>query len=118
MSRYGVGNNAGHVLGSSITATGVGQKVQLTGPKHSFSAQGVTGSGSGAATIIIEVTNVKAPSATAGDADWHTAGTITLTLGTTKTSDGFNIDANWMWARYRVSAISGTGASLIINMGN
>ncbi len=95
------------LLSAHTTAT-AGTAKWLYGKKHTFQAKGTTSSGSGAATIIVEVSNADTPT----EADWITMGTITLTLGTTSTSDGFNKDAPWKWVRARVSAISGTGAAV------
>lgn len=105
----------------SATATGAGGRVRLHGAKHTFMASGETSSGSGAATIDIQVTNIDNPDfdATSGDEDgyWVTAGTITLTLGTTITADGFVLDAPWKYARAHVTAISGTDAAVKVYKG-
>jgi hypothetical protein len=70
--------------------------------KTTFQASGATTSGAGAATVVIQVSN--------DNSNWITAGTITLTLGTSETSDGFAFDAHWEHVRANVTAISGTGA--------
>jgi hypothetical protein len=103
-------NKAGLILTDATTTTR-GKKYQLHGSKHSFMGYGTTTAGAGAATIIIEVSNVDAPAAST-DVDWKTAGTITLTLGTTQTNDAFTIDAPYKWCRAQVTAISGTNASV------
>ena len=82
--------------------------------KRTFQASGFTTAGAGASTIIIEVSNLDPPGAN----DWVVAGTITLTLGTTPTSDGFVTDAPWTFVRARVSAISGTNAAVSVVMGS
>ena len=74
-------------------------------------AWGTTSAGSGSSTIVIEVSNDTS-------APWLTAATITLTLGTSATADGQAINAGWMYIRARVSAISGTGASVNVTMGS
>ncbi len=84
------------------------------GRSRTFQASGATSSGAGSATVVIEVTNFENPT----NADWLTLGTITLTLGTTRTSDGFASLAAWAKYRARVSAISGTGASVDVMMGS
>jgi hypothetical protein len=108
-------NLSGQMLTDAI-ATGAGGRRRLNGPQHSFQASGETSAGSGAATIQIQVSNADDPSETAVTADahglWITAGTITLTLGTTVTSDGFAINAPWKWARAWISAISGTDGTV------
>jgi hypothetical protein len=74
--------------------------------KQCVEAHGTTSSGSGAASISIEVSN--------NGTSWITAGTIGLTLGTTQTSDGFVMDAPWLYVRANVASISGTGASVSV----
>lgn len=91
--------------GSTTTETGSARK--MIGKK--FQAFGTTSSGSGAATIIVEVS-------LDGD-NWMTLGTISLTLGTSSTSDGFAAAEKWDQVRGRVSAISGTGAAVTLVMG-
>lgn len=112
-------NLAGELL--TATATGAGGRVRLHGSKHTFMAHGETTASTGASTILIEVTNIDDPDhdATSGDDDgyWITAGTITLTLGTTITADGFVLDGPWKYARANVTAISGTGATVTVLKG-
>lgn len=104
------------VLLSGATATGYSEVMEPVAKNRTFQAQGSTGSGTGAATIIIQVSNLPSP-ATGTDVDWITLATITLTLGTTKTTDGFATDAPWRHARAKLSAISGTGATVSAWMG-
>jgi hypothetical protein len=79
------------------------------GPK-SYSAWGTTSSGTGSATIQIQGSN------NAGTT-WDLIGTITLTLGTAVTGDGFTSQDCYASTRANVSAISGTGASVSAAMG-
>lgn len=70
----------------------------------------VSGTGSVTATVVIEVSNdginaINTP-----------LGTIVLS-GTTTDSDGFTSNAPWKYVRARVSAISGTGATISVNTG-
>jgi hypothetical protein len=70
----------------------------------------VTGTGSISATVIIDVSNdginaINTP-----------LGTIVLS-GTTTDSDGFTSNAPWKFVRARISAISGTGATVSVNTG-
>ena len=73
---------------------------------------GVTSAGAGAATIAIEVSN--------DGTNWVVAGTLSLTLATTVTTttntDGFNINAGWKHMRANVTAISGTGAAVTVDI--
>jgi len=94
---------------SAATTTGASTKVGVEAPLRAYYANGTTSAGSGSATIKIEGTNVTAPTL---DDEWVTLGTITLTLGTTVTADGFVSQAPWRWIRANVTAISGTGASV------
>jgi CHASE2 domain-containing sensor protein len=48
---------------------------------------------------------------------WVLLGTITLT-GTTEASDGMATAASWKWTRMNVTAISGTGATVVGIQGN
>lgn len=101
---------------TDATATGAGEKHSPRCVNRTFQAMGTTSSGSGSATIIIEASDKATPVETS-NVDWTTLGTITLTLGTTQTNDGFVSDASWRWIRARVSAISGTGATVNGYMG-
>lgn len=92
------------------TVTGAGNSCFPSTPKKTFHGKGTTTSGAGSATIVVQVSNTDV------DADYITLGTITLTLGTTSTSDGFASDAPWRFARGNVTAISGTGASVTLTM--
>mgnify|MGYP007003532715 CR=1 FL=1 len=91
-------------LVDSVGSTGAGSSQRSKPVDKTFQAYGSTTSGSGSATIDIEVSN--------NNINWIVAGTITLTLGTTETSDGFAVRASWIYARANVTAISGTGAKV------
>lgn len=67
----------------------------------------VVGTGAVSATIVVEVSN---------DATYAVTtplGTITLS-GTTSNSDGFTTDAPWKYLRGRITAISGTNATVYL----
>jgi hypothetical protein len=101
-----------HLILNAAIATGSGANTQNNNNVNTtFQCYGVTSAGAGAATIVIEVSDLPLP-ATATSVDWITAGTITLTLSTTRSSDGFVLNAPWRWYRARVSAISGTDATV------
>jgi len=95
------------------TTTGAGNKFTPRYVKRSFQAYGTTSSGSGSVSIKIEASNIAIPDET----DWIELGTIYLTLGTTRTTDGFTTDAPWRHVRGNVTSISGTGASVSATMG-
>lgn len=78
-------------------------------PLRTFQAYGTTSAGAGAATILVQGSN--------DNSNWVTLGTITLTLATTVSNDGFVAFSPWPWIRGNVSAISGTGASVNLTVG-
>lgn len=104
-------------LQAAVTKTGAGATITPASPKRTFQALGTTSAGVGAATIVIQASNVAVPSTDAASADWLTLGTITLTLGTTQVTDGFASDAPWLHVRSRVTDISGTDATVTVLMG-
>lgn len=73
-----------------------------------FQATGLVSATTGAATILIQGSNVDS----SVDADWVLLCTITLTLGTDSVGDGCATNADWRYQRARVSAISGTDAAV------
>lgn len=96
------------------TTTGYADAHEVVGGSdRTFQAYGSTSNGAGAATIIIYGTNDDSQSTN----NLITLGTITLTLGTTVTSDGFASQAAWRYIVVRVSAISGTDAAVTVNVG-
>lgn len=98
------------LLDSATTNVSSEAKAPWCGP-YTYQATGVTSAGSGAATIIIEVSNVGG-----ADTNWITMGTIALTLGTAVTTDGFASNAPWKYVRARISSISGTNATVSVLM--
>jgi hypothetical protein len=90
---------------TAVTTATAGNAVGGTIDRKTYGASGTTSSGTGAATVVIE------GSMNSG-ASWDTIGTISLTLGTTVTSDSFTSADCFEQVRARVSAISGTGASV------
>ena len=94
----------------AATATGAGGAVSRSGAKSAIEAHGTTSSGAGAATVVIQGRNDDTGA-------WLTLGTITLTLSTTVSGDGFVLDAPWQQVRANVTAISGTGAAVTATMG-
>lgn len=102
------------IMDAQIT-TGAGSAYQVKCQLRTYDASGTTTAGVGAATIQIQGSNVFPPTTLAGD--WVLLGTITLTLGTAKTADGFSSFASWRSIRANVSAISGTNASVDVRVG-
>ena len=90
---------------TDAAATGAGSSVDIREDgRTTVQVYGSTASGTGAATVDIEVGNASGI--------WITAGTITLSLSTTPSSDGFALDARWSMIRANVISISGTGAKV------
>lgn len=101
------------ILLKNATGTGAGTAYQIaqaeTRGKATLQASGLTTSGAGAAEIAVQVSN--------DNVNWLTLGTISLTLSTTESSDGFAFDAPWAFVRGNVTSISGTGAAVSLLMG-
>lgn len=95
----------------AATGTGAGTVRTPQCTDRTFHAYGATTAGAGAATVVIEASNKDVP-VTSTRVDWVTLGTITLTLATTQTGDGFASQARWRHVRGYVTAISGTGANV------
>lgn len=104
----GSSDKVAYVL-SGKTSTGDSDVFTILPGQRTFSAK-VVGTGAVTATVIIKVSN------TGDDDDWATAATITLS-GTTSDSDGFAMNAKWAYTKANVSAISGTGAAVIVTLG-
>lgn len=94
---------------NAVTTTGAGAAVHLDGPNTTFQAHGVTSAGTGAAAINVDVSN--------DGSVWTLAGTLNLTLGTTRTSDAITIAGSWPFARGNVTSISGTDAAVTLTAG-
>lgn len=99
-------------LQSSATTTATGSPVSAV--DQSFDTDNrayqatVSGTGAVTATVVIEVS--------LDGSNWLTLGTITLS-GTTSATDGFASSAPWAYVRSRVSAITGTSATVNCYMG-
>ena len=93
---------------TSQTTTATGETHEPFGRTRSFSAYGST-SGAGAVVATIEVSN--------NNSIWLTLGSISLTLGTSVTQDGFSSETPWRYVRAKISSISGTNATVTVNMG-
>jgi hypothetical protein len=97
------------LLENATTVAAGTAKNGISGAK-TYDVWGTTTAGSGAATVQIQ------GSANEG-LTWNLLGTITLTLGTSATSDGFTSDDRYTLIRGNVTAISGTGAAVNAAMG-
>ena len=92
---------------SGATSTVTGDWMFKDAPNTGIQAT-VNGTGAVATTVVIEVSNDGV------NAVATPAGTIALS-GTTSASDGFVMDAAWKFVRARISAISGTGATVNVS---
>ena len=92
-----------------VTTTTTGQGLYKDAPKTTYQFN-VSGTGAVTATVVIDVSN--------DGILWCATvlGTATLS-GTTTSTDGFTSDAPWKYSRARVTAISGTGATVQVYMG-
>jgi len=102
------------LLLDAATTVSSGSAFKPASRDRTFQVYGETTAGAGSATVVIEVSNVESPGAN----DWIIASTIVLTLGTTRTTDGFASIAPWRNVRARVTAISGTNATVYARMGS
>lgn len=80
------------------------EAIRAYGSNRTFQAT-VSGTGAVSATVVVEATND--PSM----ANFLALGTITLS-GTGSASDGFPSNTNWVFVRMRVSAVSGSAATV------
>ena len=94
---------------AGVTTTTTGDGRYKDSPFTTFQAT-VIGTGAVTATVVIDCSN--------DGVNWCSTalGTITLS-GTTSSSDGFTTQAPWKFARARVTAVTGTGATVYVNMG-
>lgn len=96
---------------SEATATGAGEGQRLRYGMKSFAAT-VTGSGSVAATVQMEISNDGAHWRAMVDVDGNT---VELVLsGTDSATDGFVTDESWLMHRANVTAIGGVGAKVTV----
>lgn len=93
----------------NATTTVTGDWKYKDAPQATIQAT-VSGTGAVTANVIIDCSNdgVNAVSTSLG--------TIGLS-GTTSSSDGFTTSAPWKYVRARVTSISGTGATVNVNIG-
>lgn len=98
---------------NAATTTGAGSSVMPAPVDKTFVACGAVSNSTGASVIKIQVSNAATP----GTLDWIDLGSITLSLTTSQSCDGFASSSRWKWYRGNVSSISGTGAAVSALMG-
>lgn len=94
------------ILLDAVLVTGAGRTVRAHRPARAFQAT-VVGTGAVSATVKVQVSN--------DGSSWLDQATITLS-GTTSASDGYAGEAPWKCVRGNVTAISGTGAAVTLDM--
>jgi len=100
-------------MGPALAATGSTDAVLMSGQPFSVQAFGTTTAGAGTATVIVEGSNHASPSL---DGHWVTLATLSLSFTTAVGSDAGGSVLPYLNVRARVSAISGTGASISFQM--
>lgn len=101
---YGRGKPSANYLLQGAIATGASASQQPWAPPYTWQARGIVSASTGAATILIEVSD--------NNVDWITMGTISLTLSTTMATDGFTSGAPWPFVRANITSLSGTNATV------
>lgn len=104
----------GFSAGNYATGTEASTPVYKESPYSAFQAI-VTGTGSVAATVAIQVSNEEA-TGQGTKSNWITISTIALS-GTTTATDGVTTICPWRFVRASVSGVSGTGAQVEVLMG-
>lgn len=100
---------SGFKIQSAATTTAKSAPYQAPCSYRTYQAAGTTSAGSGAAVILFQGSNVEYPTV---DGDWVDLGTVSLTLATAKSGNGFASQAPWKFVRSWVTSISGTNASV------
>ncbi len=91
------------------TTTGAGSTFPFPSGRATLQAVGSVSASTGSVAVDIQVSN--------DGVNWLTLGTITLSLTTSESSDGFAADAPWSFVRANVTSISGTDAEVSVFMG-
>lgn len=93
----------------AATTTGANSPLPGWAGTKTYQANGTTTAGAGTATILVQGSNDRT--------NWDTIGTLSLTLATATSSDSFASSDRYAYVRGNVSALTGTGASVNLNMG-
>jgi len=101
---------SGLVIFSNAGTTGAKTAVNSVAKVKTYQAWGATSTGTGSAVVAVQGSNN-------GGLSWDTIGTITLTLGTTVTSDSFTSYDRYPQVRGNVTTLTGTGAVVSLVMG-
>jgi len=95
------------VMLDNVIVDGASETFEPETSKLTFHAAGETSAGAGTADIDIELSNDE--SATK---NWIVGATISLTLATTTSGDGFVSAAAWKYVRANLSNLTGTDATV------
>ena len=94
----------------SATGSTYSTPVVAQGGTVKFQAH-LAGTGAVSVTVVLQVTNTPATTTS-----WMDLATISLS-GTTTAVDGYATVADWPCVRAKTTAISGTGATVVVTMG-
>ena len=93
---------------NNVSSTGAGSSFIPLNTNRTFQGSG-TAAGAGACTMLVQVSN--------DDVVWTTDATLSLTLSASTSSAIHNMDEAWKYVRGNVTAISGTNATVSLNIG-
>lgn len=94
-----------------VGSIGAGDALQTRNVSKTFQLIGKTSSGTGSAVVDVEFSNDPTKQ------NWVLAGTITISLGTSFSTDGFYSRSSWTYARGNVKTLTGTGAQVSLIIG-
>lgn len=93
---------------TNATATGAGSSHPVWSVKKTFQGTGSVSASTGSVDVDIEVSN--------DNVNFIVMGSVSLSLTTTPSTDGFTTDSPWKYVRANVTAITGTDATVTITM--
>lgn len=93
----------------AVTSTGAGARHHPWNEKRTFQLTGQVSAGAGSADVDVQGSN--------DGINWTTIATISLSLSTVTSNDGFASDAPWRYVRGNVTTITGTDATVTLWMG-
>lgn len=96
------------LLDATVT-TGAGDAVANVSAPKTYQVSGLTSAGVGSAIVVVEGSN--------DNNSWNTIGTVTLTLGTSITSDSFLSNDRFVYVRGNVTTLTGTDATVSLTRG-
>lgn len=94
----------------AVTSLVTSEVVRPVSKDRTFQASGKVSASTGAATVQIQGSN--------DGVNFVILDTLSLTLGTVTTSDGYESSAPWVYVRAVVATISGTNAEVTVTVGS